>query len=159
VAKITSEPVLYAYDAWSSPDSQQAIYDMLAPNGSFATVLAKAVKEVDGKNIAVHQVFGSVHKPEHRKLGVSLFAALEGLLADGAIKVNICADDAATCANVQFLYSRTPWRSCRTVLRASLMALLAWPRTRLVVKSSSRNRRKQRETFRLVTSVDCCTRM
>jgi NADPH:quinone reductase-like Zn-dependent oxidoreductase len=91
VKKITSEPVQYAYDAWASAETQQALYDLLAPNGGFVIVLPKAVKEVDDKNVTILNVYGSVHMPANRKLGVSMFAALEGLLANGTIKVNVFA--------------------------------------------------------------------
>jgi NADPH:quinone reductase-like Zn-dependent oxidoreductase len=87
VAKITLEPVMYAYDAWSNAETQQALYDLLAPNGGLVIVLPKAVKEVDDKNITVLNVYGSVHVPVNRDIGVSLFGALEGLLANGTIKV------------------------------------------------------------------------
>jgi NADPH:quinone reductase-like Zn-dependent oxidoreductase len=90
VSKITSEPVMYAYDAWSSPQTMQAVYDLLAPKGNMVIVLHKeeSFKEADGKDVKVQYVWGSVHSEASKDLGISLFAALEGLLANGSIKVN-----------------------------------------------------------------------
>jgi NADPH:quinone reductase-like Zn-dependent oxidoreductase len=99
VAKITSEPVLYAYDAWSSAETQQALYDLLAPNGGLVLVLPKAVKEVADKNITIRNAYGSVHRPANRQIGVSLFGALEGLLANGTIKVEVFVTSAVTSAD------------------------------------------------------------
>jgi NADPH:quinone reductase-like Zn-dependent oxidoreductase len=99
VAKITSEPVLYAYDAWSSAETQQALYDLLAANGGLVLVLPKAVKEVADKNITIRNAYGSVHRPANRQLGVSLFGALEGLLANGTIKVEVFLTSPVTSAD------------------------------------------------------------
>jgi NADPH:quinone reductase-like Zn-dependent oxidoreductase len=87
VAKITSEPVEYAYDAWSSPESQQALYDLLAPRGHLALVLRKVLEEKPGKDITVLHVYGTVHVPENHQIAVGLFGSLERLLQDGSIKV------------------------------------------------------------------------
>jgi NADPH:quinone reductase-like Zn-dependent oxidoreductase len=85
VAKITTTPVEYGFDAWSGVDSQQALHDVLAPQGRLALVRPKEVEVSADKT--VFQVVGIVHMPWTRALGVSLFRALERLLADGAIKV------------------------------------------------------------------------
>jgi hypothetical protein len=98
IAKITSAPVAHAYDAWSGPETQQALHDLLAPGGRLALVLHQQVTARDGKKLFF--VHGSVHLPANRALSVGIFGALEGLLAEGAIKVR----------------SQSPlksWRDCR----------------------------------------------
>jgi NADPH:quinone reductase-like Zn-dependent oxidoreductase len=85
IAKVTSAPVAHAYDAWSGPETQQALHDLLVPGGRLALVLPPAVAPRDGKT--AFTVLGIVHIPANRALGVSIFGALEGLLAEGAIKV------------------------------------------------------------------------
>jgi NADPH:quinone reductase-like Zn-dependent oxidoreductase len=85
VAKITSAPVAHAYDAWSDAETQQVLHDLLAPRGRLALVLPQQVTARDGKTLFF--VHGSPHLPANRALGVSIFGALEGLLAEGAIKV------------------------------------------------------------------------
>jgi hypothetical protein len=148
VAKITSEPVLYAYDAWSSAETQQALYDLLAPNGGLVLVTAKAVKEADDKNITIRSTYGSVHRPAtNRQIGVRLFGALEGLLASGAIKVEVFLSCAATIADYSILPSPTLWRSCPMAWRASSTASRAWPRTRSAARNSSRSRRRPLEVY------------
>jgi NADPH:quinone reductase-like Zn-dependent oxidoreductase len=86
VAKITAEPVQYAYDAWGDEVSQQATYDVLAPGGRLALVQPNKVKEADGKNANVLFVQGVVHVPANHKLAISLFGAIDRLLQDGTIK-------------------------------------------------------------------------
>jgi hypothetical protein len=85
VANITTTPVEYGFDAWSGIDSQQALHDVLAPQGRLALARPREIEVSADKT--VFQVVGIVHMPWTRALGVSLFRALERLLADGAIKV------------------------------------------------------------------------
>jgi NADPH:quinone reductase-like Zn-dependent oxidoreductase len=87
IAKVTSAPVAHAYDAWSDAETQQTLLDLLAPRGRLALVLPPLVAAHDGKTLFFVQ--GSVHLPTNRALGVSIFGALEGLLADGSIKVSL----------------------------------------------------------------------
>jgi hypothetical protein len=108
VAKITSEPVLHAFDAWSSAETQQEVYDLLAPKGKLVVVLDKAIKEVEGKNVTVRHIFGSVHLPENQQLGVRLFAALEHLLVTESIKVTCNAHCLLKIADRVSCRSQTP---------------------------------------------------
>jgi NADPH:quinone reductase-like Zn-dependent oxidoreductase len=85
VAKITAEPVEYAFDTWSDAESQRAVHGLLAPRGRMAVTEPSEIKDCDGKTI--FHVFGVVHVEAHRKLGASLFGALESMLAEGTIKV------------------------------------------------------------------------
>jgi NADPH:quinone reductase-like Zn-dependent oxidoreductase len=85
VAKITAEPVEYAFDTWSDAESQRAVHGLLAPCGRMAVTEPSEIKDLDGKTI--FHVFGVVHVEAHRKLGASLFGALESMLAEGTIKV------------------------------------------------------------------------
>jgi NADPH:quinone reductase-like Zn-dependent oxidoreductase len=85
VAKITTEPIQYAYDAWGDAQTQQALHDILAPRGRLVIVNPKQIEERDGKTL--FQVFGYVQVEGNRKVGASLFGALERLLSEGIIKV------------------------------------------------------------------------
>jgi NADPH:quinone reductase-like Zn-dependent oxidoreductase len=85
VAKITTEPIQYAYDAWGDAKTQQALHDLLAPRGRLVIVSPKQIEERDGKTL--FQVFGYVQVEGNRKVGASLFGALERLLSEGIIKV------------------------------------------------------------------------
>lgn len=93
VKAITSEPIKVAYDTISLPDTQNLTYDILAPGGSLVLVLEQNIdKEKITKDKFVAQVFGNVHVPDQRKLGVSLYSKLTELLAAGDIKVSVqCA--------------------------------------------------------------------
>ncbi|KAJ3521239.1 hypothetical protein NM688_g9042 [Phlebia brevispora] len=89
VKKITQEPVKIVYDAISLPDTQNAAYDILAPGGKFILVLPFSVdeaKRTDDKEVV--QVFGNVHDPAQRAVGVSLYKQLTELLKTGDIKPN-----------------------------------------------------------------------
>ncbi|KII89444.1 hypothetical protein PLICRDRAFT_53870 [Plicaturopsis crispa FD-325 SS-3] len=88
VTKITGGPVNVSYDAISHADTQQTAYDVLAPSGILVLTLPQALKETEGKSVYVLRVFGNVHVPANRKLGVSLYARLTSLLSDGSIKPN-----------------------------------------------------------------------
>jgi NADPH:quinone reductase-like Zn-dependent oxidoreductase len=85
VTKITTEPVEYAFDAWSGVETQQALHDLLIPRGRLVILNPKKIEERDGKTVFF--VLGVVHIEANRKLGTSLFGALERMLAEGAIKV------------------------------------------------------------------------
>ena len=88
VRAITAEPIKFIYDSISSPDSQNALYDVLAPGGQLLIV---TVKSVDEKKLTedkpVTHVFGSAHVPPNREFCVSLYSKLTELLASGDIKV------------------------------------------------------------------------
>jgi NADPH:quinone reductase-like Zn-dependent oxidoreductase len=85
VARITKEPVEYAVDTWSDATSQRALHALLVPRGRMAILETKEVEEEDGKTVS--HVLGVVHVEANRKLGVSLFGALERMLAEGTIRV------------------------------------------------------------------------
>lgn len=89
VRGITARPVKVAYDAISYADTQNAVYDLLAPGGQLVITLAEAVDKdkITPEKEIVH-VFGNVHVPEQRAVGKSLYAKLTGLLEAGDIKPN-----------------------------------------------------------------------
>ncbi|KAH7886903.1 chaperonin 10-like protein [Phlebopus sp. FC_14] len=89
VAKITSTPVSFAFDAVSLGDTQQVAYDLLAPGGQLALVLASQIKEQERSGKLVVKVFGSFHPPYNRLLGVQFMEALSNWLAEGKVKPNV----------------------------------------------------------------------
>jgi NADPH:quinone reductase-like Zn-dependent oxidoreductase len=89
VTKITTEKIEFAYDAWSSAESQQAVYDTLAPGGKLVIVLANQINEAPEKDVTVVHVFANVHKPENRGLGARLYSKLGQLLQEEKIKVRV----------------------------------------------------------------------
>ncbi|KAI0324755.1 GroES-like protein [Cubamyces sp. BRFM 1775] len=85
------KPIEFVYDAISLADTQALAYDVLAPNGVLLLVLPDAIppelkKEGDGKKIV--GVFGNVHTPENRKVGVELYAHLTEWLEKGLLVPN-----------------------------------------------------------------------
>ncbi|KAI0692524.1 GroES-like protein [Cytidiella melzeri] len=89
VKAITSDPIKVVYDAISEKATQDEAYEVLAPGGSFILVLPFAIEESKVDNTKeVVQVFGSVHDPNQRATGVSLYKSLTGLLESGEVKPN-----------------------------------------------------------------------
>ncbi|KAI0822569.1 GroES-like protein [Trametes gibbosa] len=92
ISKIAGgKPVEYVYDAISLADTQQIAYDVLAPGGHLLIVLplsipAEKIKEGDNKTIV--NVFGNVHSPENRAVGVAVYSRLTEFLANGTIVPN-----------------------------------------------------------------------
>ncbi|KAI0763243.1 GroES-like protein [Irpex lacteus] len=91
VKKITAEPVSVIYDAVGSPDTQKALWEILAPNGKIAVVVPPAFGKdgevaEDGKLVA--WVFGSANSPYNYEFGKKLWPALSKLLETGDIKPN-----------------------------------------------------------------------
>ncbi|KIP06233.1 hypothetical protein PHLGIDRAFT_91081 [Phlebiopsis gigantea 11061_1 CR5-6] len=89
VAKVTTEPVLVAYDAVSDAATQNAAFDVLAPGGKVVVMpppQIDAQKLVDGREVI--QVMGNVHVPGQTPVGVSLYGRLTALLEAGDIKPN-----------------------------------------------------------------------
>lgn len=87
---ITSEPVRVAYDSISFTDTQNAVYDVLAPGGQLLIVQAislEQAKRTGDKFVA--QVYGDVRLPSQWKTGVSLYSKLTELLAVGDIVVSL----------------------------------------------------------------------
>ncbi|KAI0783908.1 GroES-like protein [Irpex lacteus] len=89
VKAITSKPIRYAYDAISTKQTQETAYEVLAPGGEIILVLQFAVDEAKlDKSKRVVQVFGSVHDPTQKALGLGLYKNLTKLLESGEIKPN-----------------------------------------------------------------------
>ncbi|KAL5504373.1 hypothetical protein ACEPAH_8447 [Sanghuangporus vaninii] len=82
-------PVEFIFDAISVESMQNQAWDLLAPSGTLVIVLpAKVDKGKYRDKILIDTVFGNVHGPELRPLGVSLYSKLTSLLESGAIKPN-----------------------------------------------------------------------
>ncbi|KAF7789923.1 hypothetical protein EIP86_000871 [Pleurotus ostreatoroseus] len=87
--KMVSEPIRLVYDSISEPETQNAAYDVLAPGGQLILVLPpliSAAKLTDDKEIIY--VFGNVHHPAQRAVGVALYKNMTELLRTGEIKPN-----------------------------------------------------------------------
>lgn len=90
--KITAEPVSVIYDAVGSPDTQKALWEILAPNGKIAIVVPPAFGkdgEVAEDEKLIAWVFGSANSPYNYEFGKKLWPALSKLLETGDIKVGI----------------------------------------------------------------------
>ncbi|OSX57544.1 hypothetical protein POSPLADRAFT_1174092 [Postia placenta MAD-698-R-SB12] len=86
VGKITSKPLELIYNVVPLPDTQEIAFDLLAPSGCLVTVIPLAKAEYSKR---VVRVFGDTYSPaENRVVAVSLYKALHGLLAEGAIRPN-----------------------------------------------------------------------
>ncbi|KAF5371197.1 hypothetical protein D9758_004229 [Tetrapyrgos nigripes] len=87
VKKITSEPIKLVYDAFSSAESEQAGYDILADGGTIIVTTGDQIKnKVDGKKVL--DVLGSVHPPTNREFGKAQYRNLTKYLQDGTIVPN-----------------------------------------------------------------------
>jgi hypothetical protein len=88
LAAITSTPILHAIDAWSSPETQQAMYDAVTSGASLALLLPKVIEKEDTtKNVKVVVIASSVYDPHNREFGVRLYSHFEKLVGEGVIKV------------------------------------------------------------------------
>ncbi|EPQ54186.1 GroES-like protein [Gloeophyllum trabeum ATCC 11539] len=88
VSSITTAPLEIIYNTISTPETQQVAYDLLAPGGAVVFTLPLAIKVgAQGKKRVIN-VFGAVAIPSQQKTGAGLYAALEGLLANGELKPN-----------------------------------------------------------------------
>ncbi|KAI5120697.1 hypothetical protein M0805_007660 [Coniferiporia weirii] len=89
VARLTSVPITLVYDSVSDADTQAQGWDLLAPGGALVIVNPEKVdKDKYPSKTVVNDVYGSVHLPVARALGVSLYAKLTELLRDGSIQPN-----------------------------------------------------------------------
>lgn len=88
IAKITSKPIQYVYDAISLPETQQGGYDLLSETGKIALVLPPSIKE-DGSSKEVVVVKGLRSVPEQIEFVQGLYRALPGWLEKGWIKVGL----------------------------------------------------------------------
>ncbi|KAI0351751.1 GroES-like protein [Trametes cingulata] len=71
------KPIELVYDAVSIADTQALAYDVLAPGGHLLIVLAENIpQKKEGDNKTVVHVFGNVHTPENRAVGVQLYSHL-----------------------------------------------------------------------------------
>ncbi|KAH9936498.1 chaperonin 10-like protein [Fomitopsis serialis] len=87
--KITAEPFKVIYDAVASPEMQNFAYGILAPGGVLAVVMPVAVKEdIIVPEKKAYWMMANLYLPQHKKLGMSLYSKLPGLLEEGAIKPN-----------------------------------------------------------------------
>ncbi|KAI5120695.1 hypothetical protein M0805_007658 [Coniferiporia weirii] len=89
VARLTSAPIALVYDAVSEADTQKQAWDLLAPGGALIAITSpKLDKEKYPNKTLVNDIYGNVHLPVMRALGVSLYAKLTELLRDGSIQPN-----------------------------------------------------------------------
>ncbi|EDR03259.1 uncharacterized protein LACBIDRAFT_253472 [Laccaria bicolor S238N-H82] len=87
IKDITTQPILFVYDAISERDTQQAGLDILAAGGTMVTVLPAVGSQVEGKEI-IH-VAGLLKAPAHLTLLETLYGTkLSGWLEEGTIKPN-----------------------------------------------------------------------
>ncbi|KAI0783922.1 medium-chain dehydrogenase/reductase like protein [Irpex lacteus] len=89
VQSITTEPISIVYDAISEVATQNAAYDVLASNGKLILVLPSEIdkaKLTEDKELV--NVYGTVHDPAQRALGVRLYKNLTKFLESGEIKPN-----------------------------------------------------------------------
>ncbi|OCH88657.1 GroES-like protein [Obba rivulosa] len=87
IAKITSQPLEIVYDAISIPSTQNAAYDVTAPDGFLVLVLSEAIDASmkashPGKNVIVH--IGASGRGYEK--GDRIWRTLTELLEEGAIK-------------------------------------------------------------------------
>lgn len=88
VRAITNAPVRVAFDAISDADTQAAAYAALAPGGQLVVGLPPQIPaELLTAEKTIVQVFGSVHVPEQKPVGLSLYKRVTALLEAGDIKV------------------------------------------------------------------------
>ncbi|TFK80629.1 GroES-like protein [Polyporus arcularius HHB13444] len=92
IQKITGGTAIeYVYDPIATADTQVLAYDALAPGGTLILTLPPAIPEdklKDGAGKRVIVVFGSVHAPFNRALGVELCSRLTDWLRTGVIVPN-----------------------------------------------------------------------
>ncbi|KAL7278933.1 hypothetical protein ACG7TL_006764 [Trametes sanguinea] len=84
-------PIEFVYDAISYPETQALAYDALAPGGALLIVLDEAVPQElkkEGDNKTIVHVFGNVHTPENREVGVELYKRLTEWLEKGIVVPN-----------------------------------------------------------------------
>ncbi|KAH7924057.1 GroES-like protein [Leucogyrophana mollusca] len=86
VAKITSAPVELAFAAICYPDTQQALYDVLAPEGKMIVTRRPEAVRKEGDQKMVHFVNGSFHLPGNKEFSSRFMRALTRMTADGEIK-------------------------------------------------------------------------
>ncbi|KAI0760997.1 GroES-like protein [Trametes elegans] len=89
VLKIAGGPVSVVFDTISVPETQQAVWELLAPDGKLVTVLQAALTEDQKKNAGkrtIVQARGIVNIPPNVEFGKALNTKLPGLLESGQLK-------------------------------------------------------------------------
>lgn len=92
VQKITTLPIPVIYDAVSNPDSQKAVWEILAPKGKVAFVMPPAYGKPgeaseDGKEVAF--VFGTPAAAKNYEFGKKMYVGITKLLESGDLKVRL----------------------------------------------------------------------
>lgn len=87
VTKITSKPILYAYDSISIKDTQEAAYAALAPGGTLVLTLPAEIEQPSADK-TFFQIYGSWWPENNRTVAASLHRKLAALIAAGDIKPN-----------------------------------------------------------------------
>ena len=88
IKNITSDPITVIFDAISDATTQNIAYDILAPGGTLALVLASKVDEAKlTSDKEVYDTFGSVHSGVSKELGLEIYGVLSEYLKSGQIKV------------------------------------------------------------------------
>lgn len=90
VRGITEQPVRHGYDAFGLAETQNVLYDLVAPGGDLVVsrniYVTEARLRSGGKYVA--RVFADVQCPPQQEVGRSLYAHLTEMLAAGDIKPN-----------------------------------------------------------------------
>ena len=89
VKEITDKPVKYAYDALSSPETQNAVFELVVPGGQIVFLNPLAIDEAKLKkeDKYIGRVFADVQQPTLQEIGKSLYAHITQLVEAGDIKV------------------------------------------------------------------------
>ncbi|KAF5354496.1 hypothetical protein D9758_012398 [Tetrapyrgos nigripes] len=83
---ITPNPIIVVYDAFGSPEAQQAGYDTLVEKGKLASVNRMTEPRGEGKTFI--GVYGNVHVDRNRSFGRKMYEKLPKLLEDGVFVPN-----------------------------------------------------------------------
>lgn len=89
IAHITDKPIIYACDAISTPETQNAIYDLVAPGGSL--IVDRRLEIDEAKLVAGDKyaalVSGDAQNLQSQECARALYTHVTELLETGAIKV------------------------------------------------------------------------
>ncbi|KAH7923729.1 NAD(P)-binding protein [Leucogyrophana mollusca] len=88
VRKITPTPVELGFDTVSYPETQQALYDVLAPEGKMVVSTPPMVAPTEDDKKTILFVNGTFFLPENKEFGSRLMSALTRMIAEGEIKVH-----------------------------------------------------------------------
>lgn len=92
VKQLTKEPIKTVFDAVASADTQHAAYEALSSGGTAAFVLNPVIdKSKLSSDKFIVNIFGNVHVPSQREIGLQVYNQLTELLAAGNIKVSVTA--------------------------------------------------------------------